>query len=93
MKTLWFKAKYVDDVVAGKKTDTVRPASIRLPAVGELLALSVGPQRPFRFARVMRIRRVRKLSIKKSEDLALCYATVPNNLVHIEFQLIQNLQS
>jgi hypothetical protein len=45
----WFKQRYVGTILSGEKTDTIRPlsASRRLPAIGEQVALSVGPRSPF----------------------------------------------
>jgi hypothetical protein len=47
MRYLWFKSCYVEPILRGEKTDTIRAASVRSYQVGQLVALSVGPQRPF----------------------------------------------
>lgn len=71
MKTLWFRAVFVDDIVAGRKTDTYREASSRLPVEGERVALSVGPRRPFAIVIVESVERVRWRSMPAAKRSAL----------------------
>ena len=47
MRRLWFKQIYVKPILAGEKTDTIRSPDSRDWPVGQTVALSVGPRRPF----------------------------------------------
>lgn len=44
---MWFKQRYVEAILRGEKTDTIRRASPRLPAIGAIVPASVGPVAPF----------------------------------------------
>ena len=46
MRMLYFKACYVESILSGEKTDTIRRPQ-RLPRAGELMRACVGPSRPF----------------------------------------------
>lgn len=56
MKSLSFKARYIEDIVAGKKTTTMRRVGAPSnPAVGELVQFRNGRYRPpFAVARITR---------------------------------------
>ena len=59
MRSIWFKARYVAPILAGDKTDTVRPVGTRRPPrVGELVGLSVGARAPFAAAIVTAVDQV-----------------------------------
>lgn len=88
MKTLWFKAEYVADILRGAKTDTIRKASRRLPDVGERVAFSVGPRDPFAFARVVSIAPAQDIDQGRSAALASIYHDHADaDYVRIEFAL------
>ena len=52
MKTLWFKQIYVDPILRGDKTDTIRRATCKVDA-GEVLAFTVGPRFPFATVKII----------------------------------------
>lgn len=63
MRSIWFKQRFVAPIVAGEKTDTYRPpldraGNCRLPAVGEVVGLSVGAATPFAEAQITAVERV-----------------------------------
>lgn len=88
MKTLWFKATYVADILCGSKTDTIRKASKRLPDVGDRVAFSVGPRDPFAFARVVLVEPVQDIDPHRATALASIYDDhMRADYVRIEFVL------
>lgn len=90
MKTLWFKAQFVPAILAGEKRDTIRPESTRLPTVGETIALSVGPRKPFARAVVTRRARVNQhmLSSGRRDQVIGCYGELPSNSIRLWFRLV-----
>lgn len=52
------KQRFVDPILTGAKTDTVRGADFRAPAVGDLCVLAVGISRPFARVRVTHVERL-----------------------------------
>lgn len=59
IRALWFRSVYADAIIAGSKTATVRRDDAHVPAVDEVIALSVGPRPPFARARVVAVQRLR----------------------------------
>ena len=55
MKTLWFKQVFVEPIVQGTKTWTVRSKTNGL-AVGDVVQCSVGPRPPFAVVKIVDIR-------------------------------------
>ena len=53
MKSLWFKQIYVQPILSGEKNYTVRKEGKRNPAVGETVALTVGPRPAFAKAKII----------------------------------------
>jgi hypothetical protein len=88
MKSLWFKATFVKPILSGQKTDTIRRASNRLPAVGDQIALSVGPREPFATAEVLSVEPA-VMSASKREKVAKLYGDDLDNMVTIRFRLVQ----
>jgi len=90
MKTLWFKAQFVQEILAGAKRDTIRPESARLPLVGETIALSVGPRKPFARAVVTRRARVDRSRLTRSrhDQVSECYGELPENSIRLWFRLL-----
>jgi len=88
---MWFKKRYVDDIMQGTKTDTIRVASSRLPRVGEVVPFSVGPIRPFAFARITDVCEVQlaDLDAERAADVrAMVDADKP--LVRISFVVLSD---
>lgn len=52
MKGLWFTADLAREIQAGRKRDTIRPASSRLPCAGEIVRAQIGPRRAFALLRI-----------------------------------------
>jgi uncharacterized protein YqfB (UPF0267 family) len=55
MRALWFRREYVAPILSGAKQITVRRASSRLPAAGDLIGASIGPRPPFAALRILRV--------------------------------------
>ena len=51
MANLWFKQRYVDPILAGEKTATIRRKRPRF-GEGDLVSFHVGPKSPFAVARI-----------------------------------------
>lgn len=88
MKTLWFKQIYVTSILDGSKHITVRPPSTRLPDVGEVVAASVGPRRPFAHLLIegKRVARVQELTPEHRKDVEALYG-VDQDLVELRFSV------
>ena len=90
MKTLWFKSEFVDAIVRGVKTDTIRRSSTRLPRIGEIVRLTVGPRSPFAHVRVLTVTSVNAdlLPAEKRHQIFACYARDSGPFVRITFELV-----
>ena len=88
MRTLWFKGRYEADILSGAKIDTIRPRSNRLPALGERVACSVGPRKPFAEVMVTAIEPLDDVSPERRAQLVAIYGEVPPNSVRLTFQLL-----
>ncbi len=91
MKSLWFKQKFVEPILTGAKTDTVRRPSARLPKEGDTVMFQVGPKPPFATALITRVQEIGidHLSEAHKRDVLACFPcddTVP--LVRIEFTVL-----
>lgn len=94
---IWFKGRYVDAILSGKKTTTVRAKKPKYDA-GDVVCFSVGSKSPFAFARIVAIEPVKfetlpperqdNLRSLYPEQLSLfaCLSGDPFWLIH--FQLI-----
>lgn len=52
-RAMWFKARYVNQILSGEKTSTIRTAwSMRKRKVGDVVPASVGPVYPFAYLRI-----------------------------------------
>lgn len=89
MKSLWFKAEFVDPILKGSKTDTIRKVSTRLPAKGDRIALSVGPRAPFAHALIVSVRPVARVSAQRIAALASIYGpdAATQDMVKLRFRL------
>jgi hypothetical protein len=87
MKSLWFKAEFVEAILSGKKRDTIRRASNRLPVVGEQVAFSVGPRTPFTVAEITAITPAR-MNATRRNAVAKLYGNA-DNMVMLRFRLLQ----
>lgn len=74
MKSLWFKQRYVADILSGDKSSTYRIKRPRF-VEGETISASVGPIRPFVILHVDSIDEltVEQLSADKHAELASLY--------------------
>lgn len=91
MKTLWFKNEFVDPILTGKKTHTVRKEASRLPVVGERVALSVGPRAPFALAIIIAREPIdlERLSALKRREMEKCYPDgITVSLIRLSFRLL-----
>lgn len=95
MKTLWFKACYVQPILHGTKTNTIRKQSKRLPTIGETVAFSVGPRRPFCHARVVRLNKINKhaISAARLTQLNNCKIETNEELIKITFVVTKKLRN
>jgi len=92
MKSLWFKARYVDDIRDGEKRSTMRKRSSRHPGVGEIVALSVGPRVPFAYARLTAVQQLAWVDLdeaKRSELVSLGYCPGVD-LTRLEFECLDD---
>ena len=89
MKTLWFKSEFVADILCGKKCDTIRTQSTRLPKVGDVVAFSVGPRPLFAQAIIERIEAVTiaELPLERSQQLSRCELETAKPMVRLTFSL------
>lgn len=46
MKTIWFKGKYIEPILDGTKTDTIRKGIIQIKP-GAIIPAQNGPRKPF----------------------------------------------
>jgi hypothetical protein len=87
MKMLWFKGALVADILVRRKTDTIRKRSARLPVVGEMVGLSVGPRAPFATAQIVAVEDVRDLPPDRAAQAAELGIDLAGDLVRIEFRV------
>jgi hypothetical protein len=87
MKSLWFKQCYVEDILAGRKTDTIRKSSSHVPKPGQIVAFSIGARKPFATAEILSVESVAQISEHRLDDLREIYGTIPDNLLCITFRL------
>ncbi len=64
MRSLWFKKRYVEAILSGEKTTTIRAKQPNV-GVGDMVALSVGPRRPFVVVRVLDVERIKLYELSK----------------------------
>lgn len=87
MKTIWFKGKYVEPILFGSKTDTVRKNSNRLPSVGDEVKFTVGPRPAFAIAKVDSIEKIDKLPDERRLQVVECLGDLPEDPVMIHFSV------
>lgn len=91
MVTLWFKQLYVEPILSGEKTDTIRKSPLRSPLhVGEAVKFSVGPRPPFAVVEITYVEPIDLDAVSQSEPdraafLRAEYGSTP--LVRIAFRL------
>lgn len=95
MRSLWFKQCFVADILAGRKTDTMRPLSARLPAAGDLVRLCVGPRPPFAEAKIKSVEIIElvSLSAERRGALSRCYRDPPSRLARLVFRVSSSTPS
>lgn len=91
MKTLWFKNCFVAPILSGEKCDTIRRPSRRLPAVGETVALTVGPRPPFAYASIIAVESIEDLSKDRAAQVVACLGESTGPLVRVSFILANEL--
>jgi hypothetical protein len=86
---MWFKAIYVAAILAREKLDTIRRASPRIPPVGAVVGLSVGPRAPFARARILAVEPIELdgLSEERRAQVLGCYAAEAGPFVRVRFEL------
>ena len=92
MKTLWFKAEFVAAIMAGSKRDTIRRSGTRLPRVGDTVAFSVGPRRPFATAKIIAVEDCARESLAPSRaaQVAGCYGdSIGEPMTRVVFEVLQ----
>lgn len=89
MKNLWFKQCYVEPILENKKNDTIRKNSLKLPVEGEEISFSVGPRRPFAFAKITRREYIDITACEQNrrDQLSSIYPGFSGVLVRLEFKL------
>lgn len=89
-KTLWFKQRFVEDILAGKKRDTMRPVSKRRFMVGDVCSLSVGPRAPFASARITKVEVIKLASLPawRREQVLACYKAPPAEMMRLCFRVL-----
>jgi hypothetical protein len=93
MKTLWFKSCYAPDILAGRKIDTIRKMSNRLPRVGETVAFTVGPRPPFARATITNVEHVSELPEWRKKQVVDIYGEIPADAVRLVFQLTDEFEA
>ena len=88
MRYLNFKKQFVDDILSGRKTDTIRRNNKRLPKVGEAVIFCVGVSRPFARARITSVKPINFKTLSEARQ-KIILAIYPNqvDLAMIEFEL------
>ena len=87
MKTMWFKGKYVEPILSGAKSDTVRKNSNRLPKQGEKVKFTVGPRAAFAIAVVDSIESIHELPELRLKQVVECLGDLPEDPVMINFSV------
>ena len=95
MKTLWFKSEFVAPILSGDKCDTIRKPSNRLPGVGDEVAFSVGPRRPFARAIITTVELIDPASdvaSSRAAQVARCYGSLGGQMARIRFRISSILE-
>jgi len=89
MRSIWFKQCYVADILSGAKRDTIRAPKRAPPEVGSIVALSVGPVRPFATARVIDVSPIKASALEPARraELRALYGKAKVPLIRIQFEL------
>lgn len=91
MKTLWFQNKYVESILSGEKTETIRKVSIRNNfEVGQQVQFTVGPRPAFAIVEILSCENVAYEEItEKHADAIEIYGVYPEYRI-IKFKVIEN---
>lgn len=78
------------DILSGAKSDTIRKASKRLPGIGEVVTLCVGPRPAFAHALIVKIEPIdpRKLPKWRRDQVLGCYAGMSGTFCRLSFRLV-----
>lgn len=93
MRSLWFKNCFVAPILSGEKSNTIRRPSSRLPAVGETVALTVGPRPPFAYASIVAVEPVDEMPDNRTAQIRDCLGESAGPLVRLSFVLADELMS
>ncbi len=87
---MWFKARYVEDILSGRKTETLRRVNGRVPAVGTVAPASVGPVRPFAWLHIdaVDIISVSDLSEERRTEIETLLGPAPT-FQRVRFHVVQ----
>lgn len=91
MRSIWFKACYVEAILSGAKRETVRRERwARSFNVGDVVSFTIGPRPPFAFARITAVGPVILASLPAQKRSALheLYGNQDQTLWQIHFQLV-----
>ena len=90
---LWFKLWMAAEIIAGKRTFTIRKTRPRALYEGEIAIACAGPTHPFAVIRIMRIRQitVRDISMSRRAALEEIYGPIGTCDVmwRIDFQFVR----
>lgn len=87
---MWFKQRFVRDIVIGAKVDTIRKESRRLPRVGDTINVSVGPRSPFASLRIVCITPVATENIAPDRQASLkSMVDTSQPMVQIAFEVVR----
>lgn len=89
MQTMWFKSCYVQQILSGTKTDTIRKTSDYLPKKGDVVGFSVGPRLVFCKARIDNVINIKvsELPRERAAELKALYGEV-DNLTQLQFSVL-----
>lgn len=91
MKSIRFKGCFVAPILSNEKRDTIRRSSKRLPAVGETVALTVGPRPPFAYASITAVEPVQEIHEERKAQVIDCLGESAGPLVRVSFVLANEL--
>jgi uncharacterized protein YqfB (UPF0267 family) len=93
LKSLWFKQAFVADILSGAKRDTIRVPSERLPKIGEMCRLQVGPRPAFAYARIIAIEIITLALLPqwRRDQVIACYPNPPQKLARLEFRVVSEV--
>ncbi len=92
MKTICFKQRYVEPILQGSKSDTVRRLNKITPRPGEKVRFSVGPRPAFAEALVDHVIPADGLSQERQQEVIDCLGEMPEDALLISFTITDKLE-